>query len=251
MSPRITPIYLAVLLLSCMPAYGDKVDCTGEISRDIDADLMIAAACILRDIEVDGDISLYAGGSLVAEGVEIEGDIRGDLADFIELRNTEVDGDIDLKDMVGDRSSISDSTIDGKLSLDDNRSALEVRRNYIDKDLKIVGNSGGVVISDNVIDGNLDCKENTPAPELSNNSVANKEKNQCATPNPPEKSGPSGDDDEDGTAGGGDISVVDNSPPEINIGTGGGGTFDPASSLLFVCYLVLTAARRRSPAFKP
>lgn len=251
MSPRNTPICLAVLLFVCVPAYADRIDCTGEINKDVDADLSIAAPCVLRDIEVDGNIRLYAGGSLIAEGVEIGGDLSGDLADFVELRNTEVDGDIDLKDLVGDRSLIHDSTIDGKLSLDGNRSALEVRRNYIDKDLKVVKNSGGVVISDNVIDGNLDCKENTPAPELSNNSVAKQEKNQCGTSNPPEKSGPSGDGGEDGTAGGGDISVVDLSPPEINTGTGGGGTFDLSSLLLFACCLVWTAARRRSRIFNP
>ena len=140
---------IGVGLLVCAPVLGDNINCQSEYGNvELDGNLSIAAPCTLNGTEVDGNVKIYTGGSLTAIGAEINGNIDADTADFIDLRNTEVDGNIKLKEMVGDSSSIRDSTIDGNVKLEDNRSRLELRRNYVDNNLQVLDNGGGVVLDD-------------------------------------------------------------------------------------------------------
>ena len=235
---------IIAIVLVCTPVFGDQIHCQSEYGNvKLDANLVVAAPCRLNGTEVDGKITIFAGGSLIAVNAVIDGNIKADTADFIDLRNTKVDGNVDLKDMVGDISSFRDSTIDGNLKLDKNRSRLKLLRNYIDKNVKISKNNGGVVITDNVIDGNLQCEKNDPKPEGGNNMFSGKKKDQCSGLQAVSDAGGSGNiDDAEPSGGSGNNSGVGTSggaetPPfEVNVGAGGGGSTEP---LLIVFLLVV------------
>ena len=247
--------FVATILLSTS-VFGDEINCQSEFGNvKLKGNVVIAAPCKLKGTKVDGDIKIFAGGSLIAVGAVIDGNIKADTADFIDLQNTEVNGKVDLKEMVGDISSIRDSTIDGDLKLDKNRSRLELLRNYIDKNLRVSKNSGGVVITDNVIDGHLHCDKNTPKPEGGNNMVSGNKKDQCsglqAVPDTggsgnnddAEPSGGSGNNGGTGSSGGSGSGGGTVTPPfEVNSGAGGGGSTGP---LLIVFLLVVGAMRLR------
>ena len=252
-SPAI-PIIASILLSS--PVFGGEINCQSEFgSVKLKGNVVIAAPCTLKGTKVDGNIKIFAGGSLIAIGAVIDGNIKADTADFIDLQNTEVDGNIDLHEMVGDISFIRDSTIDGNLKLDKNRSRLKLLRNYIDKNLKVSKNSGGIVITDNVIDGNLQCEKNDPKPEGGNNMFSGKKKDQCSglqavsdtgssgNNDDAEPSGGSGNNGGTGSSGGsGSDGGTETQSFEINSGTGGGASTGP---LLIVFLLVVGAVRLR------
>ena len=237
-------ITIIAIVLVCTPVFGGEINCQSKYGAvKLDGNVVIAAPCTLNGTKVDGNIKIFAGGSLIAVGAVIDGNIKADTADFIDLRNTEVDGNVDLKEMVGDVSYIRDSTIDGKVKLDKNRSHLKLLRNYVDKNVDVVKNSGGVVISDNVIDGDLKCEKNSPKPEASNNMVSGKMKDQCSGLQAAIDPGGSGNDGgTEPTGGSGNNGGVGTSggsatPPfEVNDGTGGGGSTAP---LLIVFLLVV------------
>ena len=264
-SPAI-PIIASILLSS--PVFGGEINCQSEFgSVKLKGNLVIAAPCTLKGTKVDGNVKIFAGGSLIAVGAVIDGNIKADTADFIDLQNTEVDGNVDLKEMVGDISFIRDSTIDGNLKLNKNRSRLKLLRNYIDKNLHVSKNRGGVVITDNVIDGNLHCEKNNPKPEGDNNMVSGKKTDQCSGLQAvsdaggsgnnvdAEPSGGSGNNGGTGSSGGSENNGGTGSsggsgsggetvtPPfEINSGTGGGASIGP---LLIAFLLVVGAVRLR------
>ena len=246
-------------------AFADKFFCDGQIGEvEIDADVEIATRCEMNGTEVDGNIRLYEGGSLRAVNVEVKGKISGKSADFVDIRNTTIDGNIDLSEMVGDGIRIADNSIDGDIKLDNNRSFLEIERNYVDDNVEVRRNLGGVFIGQNIIDGDLKCDKNDPAPVLDRNSVAGKLEKQCGdsqSENPGESAsgnangngnGNGNDDgnvgDETGDDDTADDTEADNSdvvpvatsvPPELNVGTGGAGSLD---SLLLLSLTVIFSA---------
>ena len=264
-SPAISVI--ASIFLSS-PVFGGEINCQSEFGNvKLKGKVVIAAPCTLKGTKVDGDIKIFAGGSLIAVGAVIDGNIKADTADFIDLQNTEVDGNVDLKKMVGDISFIRDSTINGKIKLDNNRSRLKLLRNYIDKNLHVSKNSGGVIITDNVIDGDLHCDKNNPKPVGGNNMVSGKKKDQCSGLQAISDSGGSGNNDDAGPSGGsgdnngtgssggsgdnngagssggsGNDGGTETPPFEINSGTGGGASTGP---LLMVFLLIIGAVRSR------
>ena len=271
---------LALLLAPATRA--DTIHCDGEFGEvELDGNLAIAQPCVLRGTEVDGNVRLFEGGSLVAVDAEIDGNLEGKSADYVEIQNSRIDGNLKLDELVGDDSRISDSTIDGNVSLKKNRSRIELQRNYVDSNVDVRDNRGELTITDNVIDGNLKCDKNDPAPIVRNNSVSGKKEKQCKDSQP--ASSPTGsnddagedngqdnnqDDNADGDDGQIDDAAVDNSqdddsigiddsvsndggndvvsnePPfELNTGTGGGASLDP---ILAAILLALILFRRIS-----
>jgi hypothetical protein len=162
--------------------HADDVHCPPFIgSVTIDGNVLVAAPCRLEGTTVKGNIHLYAGGSLIARnGTRVEGGIQAENSDFIDVAETQVNGNIQLDNLVGDRSLIESSTIEGSIQLTSNRSRLEVLSNTVNADVQAFGNTGGVVMADNVIDGNLQCKSNNPLPAGGNNRVRGNKEDQCA-----------------------------------------------------------------------
>jgi hypothetical protein len=244
MKIRRSAIPIVTTILLSTPVFGDDINCQSEFGGvKLKGNVVIATPCTLKGTKVDGDIKIFAGGSLIAIGAVIDGNIKAHTADFIDLQNTEVDGNVDLHEMVGDISSIRDSTIDGNIKLHKNRSRLKLFRNYIDKNLDVSHNSGGVVIADNVIDGNLKCDKNDPKPEGGDNMFSGKKKDQCSGLQAAVDTGGSGNNGDTGPPGGsGSDGGIVRPPVEINTGTGGGGSTEP---LLIVFLLVVGAVRSR------
>lgn len=239
-----SPVLAAILLST--PVFGGDINCQSEYGNvTLKDNVVIAAPCTLNGTQVEGNIKIFAGGSLTAIGAVVDGSIKADTADFIDLQNTEVSGNVELDELVGDISFIRDSTIDGDLKLDENRSRLQLVRNYIDENLEVIKNSGGVVISDNVIDGNLKCEKNSPEPEGSNNMVSGKEQKQCRNlQSTPDLGGSGSNDDTDPPDEPVSETGPETPPFEIITGTGGGGggSTDP---LLIVTLLFVFAVRFR------
>jgi hypothetical protein len=236
------PIVATIFLSSAV--FGEDINCQSEYgSVKLKGNVVVAAPCTLNGTEVDGNIRIFAGGSLIAIGAVIDGNIKADTADFIDLQNTEVGGNVELDELVGDVSFIGDSTIDGDIKLDKNRSRLLLLRNYVADNLEVIRNGGGVVISHNVIDGDLLCEKNSPSPEGSNNMVSGKTKNQCRNLQAAPDTVSSGDDSE--PSGGSVSDGGSETPPfEIITGTGGGGG-GSVGPLLILFLLVVGVVRSR------
>lgn len=243
-------------LLAATPVLGDDINCQTVIGAEtVDDNLVIAAPCTLNGTTVEGNIRIFTGGSLTAIGAVIDGNIEADTADFVAIQNTEVDGRIKLDSMVGDLSYIRDSAIDGKISLKNNRSRLEMQGNFIDDDLIANENIGGVFIGDNIIEGDLECKKNSPEPVGDNNFVSGKTKNQCRDLEAPQITEDPGSGEEPDDSGSGeppvDADVAAGPPPtnltppgELNTGTGGGASAGPALVAFLLATWLLRSRRR-------
>jgi hypothetical protein len=148
--------------------------------EEIRGNLNIALPCTLNGTEIRGNVTIFAGGSLTARDARIRGNLDARRADFVDLTGSQIDGNVLLEELVGDRSTLDDTAIDGNVTLSRNRSLLEVFDSEIDGNVRVTGNSGGVVISGNAIEGNLECSGNAPAPLGGRNRVDKRASGQCA-----------------------------------------------------------------------
>jgi hypothetical protein len=155
--------------------------CSTELEdEDIRGNLNVAVPCTVTGTEIRGNVTIFAGGSLIGRDARIRGNLDARRADFVDLSGSRIEGNVRLEELVGDRSTLDDTDIDGNVTLSDNRSLLEVFDSEIDGNVRVSGNSGGVVISGNVIDGNLECSRNAPAPIGGGNRVEKRASGQCA-----------------------------------------------------------------------
>ena len=152
--------------------------CQGAVQ--LGGNLAIAGRCELEDTEVRGTVTLFPGGSLTARDVRIRGDLEGSRADFVAMQDSRVDGKVNLQELVGDLTTIEQTTIRGDLVLTSNRSRLEILNNELGRNLQARSNTGGVLISGNSIDDNLECWANVPAPVGVGNRVDGDSEGQCA-----------------------------------------------------------------------
>lgn len=219
MLKSVAGVIAPLAVLAAGPASADDVHCPPDLGAvTVDGNVLIAAPCRLDGTIVKGNVHIYAGGSLVARGADIDGNIQAETADFVDVADSRVGGSVQLDDLVGDRSVVTASTVDGSIQLKGNRSRLEIVDNVVGADVQGFSNTGGLLIADNRIDGNLQCKENEPAPVGGNNDVSGNKEDQCADLQP------------EGTAGGaaaaaaggsgGASSAVAGSPDDSS---GGGG----------------------------
>ena len=125
--------------------------------REVRGDLNIMSRCELNGTDVRGDVVLFSGGSLIARNVEISGDLEANRADFVDIADSVIDGEVELNELVGDRSIIAGSTIDGSIFLTANRSVLEILNNEVGDNIRAIGNTGGLTISGNSVEGRLEC----------------------------------------------------------------------------------------------
>jgi len=236
-------LFPALALVAAMPlsSLADDVHCPPDLGNvTVDGNVLIAAPCRMNGTIVKGNVHLYAGGSLIARGpVRIEGSVQAENADFIDLEGTSVNGSIQLDNLVGDRSIISDGTVGGSIQLKKNRSRLEVLRNEVNADVQAFENNGGVLIADNVIDGNLQCKSNQPPPAGGGNSVQGNKEDQCANLQPENGTG--------GTGGTGNTRGALSGAGSASANSGGGSTglLSSLTLLSMVMLRVGAAARRR------
>ena len=173
----------ALLALHAQCAYTQSVNCLFHGDDDdatIEGDVEIAIPCTLTNVEINGDVIVFAGGSLVANGVVIKGNLYTSRADFIDMERSRIDGNVRLEELVGDESTIEGTNIDGNILLARNRSRLEIVNNDIHGAMFAIGNTGGLLISGNSFQENLDCTDNTPAPVGIANRVDDGAAGQCA-----------------------------------------------------------------------
>ena len=173
----------ALLALYTHCAYAQNINCLfhgDEADHQIQGDVEIAIPCTLTNVEIDGDVIVFAGGSLVANDVWIKGNLYTSRADFIDMEHSVIDGNVRLEELVGDETSIESTNIDGDILLARNRSRLEIVNNDIHGGMLAIGNTGGVLISGNSFEKNVDCTGNTPAPVGMANRVDVGAVGQCA-----------------------------------------------------------------------
>ena len=165
----------------------------------IGGNLSIVGRCELKDTEIRGDVTIFSGGSLTARNVRIRGNLEGDRADFVDMLDSTVDGKVELKEFVGDLTSIEQTEVGGDVNLSNNRSRLEILNNELGRNVQVRGNTGGVLISGNAVDDDLKCSGNTPAPVGTGNTIDGDGEGQCEaleaeapepTPPPPEPTPP-------------------------------------------------------------
>ncbi|HSC13671.1 MAG TPA: hypothetical protein VLI71_01065, partial [Gammaproteobacteria bacterium] len=117
--------------------------CAASLDDDrVNGTLNIVGRCQLTDMDVRGDVVVFAGGSLLARSSRIRGDVDASRADFVDLDDVRIDGNVDLRELVGDSSSIESSDIRGNVVLTGNRSRFEILDNELSRDLRAVGNTG-------------------------------------------------------------------------------------------------------------
>ena len=172
----------ALLALHAQCAYAQSGNCRfyGDEDGEIEGDVEIAIPCTLTDVEINGDVIVFAGGSLVANDVWIKGNLYTSRADFIAMQRSRIDGNVRLEELVGDETTIEGTNIDGDILLARNRSRLEIVNNDIHGGMFAVGNTGGLLISGNSFEENLNCTDNTPAPVGLANRVDDGAAGQCA-----------------------------------------------------------------------
>jgi uncharacterized protein (TIGR03382 family) len=237
-----TPTYPVIAGLFLITTYGssaalaDDVNCPPDLGAvTIDGNVLVAAPCRLDGTTVKGNVHLYAGGSLIARNADIDGNIQAENADYIDVIDSFVNGSIQLDDLVGDISNVTNSEINGNIQLKDNRSRLEISGNTVGADIQAFDNSGGVDISDNTVNGNLQCKSNDPAPTGANNQVSGNKEDQCAN-----LSASSGSTDSSGSTGGSsNNNAADGNTNQAT--DSGGGAFGPF--VLLLGFIVLLRRR--------
>lgn len=157
--------------VSCPPDPGPVI---------IDGNLIVTGDCTLNGTTVIGNVRVSDGGSLTAIGATIDGNIQADGADFVAVDQTQVNGDIQLEELAGSNSNVSNSTVGGSIQLTGNEVALLIEDNQVGSDIQAFSNEGSLEIRDNIVDGNLQCQSNDPAPTGGNNQVDGNKEDQCA-----------------------------------------------------------------------
>ncbi len=182
---------LALALVLALALHGNEAHaqdnmCTGNLGDvRVRGNLNVTARCQLTGTDVRGNVVLFAGGALIARGARIRGNLEAaDRADFVELDRVRVDGNLNLRDLVGDSSSIERTDIRGNAVLASNRSSFELLNSDFRGNLRASGNRGGLLISGNSIDGNLACAGNSPAPTGLGNRIDGDAEGQCANLRP-------------------------------------------------------------------
>ena len=167
----------------------DRICISSLDDRRVDGTLNVVGRCQLDDIDVRGDVVVFAGGALIARSSRIRGDLDASRADVVDLDDVRIDGNVDLQDLVGDSSSIESSDIRGNVVLAGNRSRFEILDNVLNRDVRAAGNTGGLRIAGNAIGGDLECSGNAPAPTLAGNRIEGDAEGQCGS-SPPEPEPP-------------------------------------------------------------
>jgi hypothetical protein len=179
---------VTALALYGQSAVAQDLDCAENLGDTrVRGNVNVTSRCVLSGTEVRGNVTLFPGGSLIARNARIRGSLDASRADFVTISSTRIDGAVDLRELVGDVSSIERADIRGDVLLARNRSRLELLNNDLRRNLQLAANTGGVVVSGNSIGGDLQCTGNTPAPVGLANRIDGDGDGQCARlqPEPP------------------------------------------------------------------
>ena len=247
---------LAFLSLHAHWAYAQHVNCLfrgDDADGKIQSGVEIAVPCTLTNVEIDGDVIVFAGGSLVANDVRITGNLYTSRADFIAMERSQIDGNVRLEELVGDETSIENTIIDGNILLARNRSRLEIVNNDVRGGMFAIGNTGGLLISGNSFEKSLDCTDNTPGPFGIANRVDDGAGGQCAdlrpeastiepTTPPPEPSPPTSS----ATPADSTVPPPTTTAPATDV-SGGGGALGWPAVLLLLPLLFLRRSSRGKP----
>jgi len=96
---------------------------------------------------------------------------------LVRLDTTAVDGNVQSEESTA--VTVLAGTVGGDIQPDDGGS-VEIDGVFVDGNVQVYDNTGGVVIQNAEIGGNLQCQGNVPAPTGGNNVVHGSAEDQCA-----------------------------------------------------------------------
>lgn len=144
----------------------------------IDGNVVVRnGACTLNRTTVKGNVLVYSGGSLTTIGARIDGNIQAkDAISVTVTKSTFVDGDIQLENLRGSSSAVTDSTVMGNIQLKTNRQAVTVSRNEVDGDiqfesLRVFSSTDKGSVTGNLVKGNIQLKSNYLPLTVASNDV--------------------------------------------------------------------------------
>jgi hypothetical protein len=183
---RIHPIlatllgFVAVTLLPAIVVAEERT-CRGEL-RSVTVDNLRVpdgASCTLNRTQVKGTIKVESRASLNARGVHVVSNVQAENARQVSVtQSSRIGGSVQVKQ--GGSASVLNSTVQGDIQYDANRSSLRVNDNRVGGNVQVIGNQARAEIYGNRIDGNLQCKENRPRPVGGNNRVQGNKEDQCS-----------------------------------------------------------------------
>lgn len=148
----------------------------GKVTID-DTVVVQNAACSLNGTYVKGNVLVYSGGRLTTTGARIDGNIQAkDAISVTVTKSTFVDGDIQLENLRGASSAVTDSTVMGNIQLKTNRQAVTVSRNEVDGDiqfesLRVFSSTDKGSVTGNLVKGNIQLKSNYLPLTVASNDV--------------------------------------------------------------------------------
>lgn len=230
----------AVIIGNIQATTADFVDVDRtEVGGSVQLDDMVGTVNSITNSAVNGSVQqssslsrLEVLGSVVGSDIQAFSNSSAVIVD-----DNEIEGSVQLEDVSGGASAVTNSSVNGGIQLLSNATGLDVSGNTVGADIQGFSNSGGLLIENNTVDGNLQCKENDPAPTGGNNRVSGNKEDQC-------------ENLVSGTGGAGtapSAGSVSQAPSSSSLGESavddsGGGTTGPLTAMLL---LVLTVGRIR------
>jgi len=174
-------VTVLVFTLGGVPlASAETFVCTKTIGT-ISVDTLVVPAgktCTLNGTKIKGNVIVNTNATLSASAVQVGGNIQAEGAKNVYVNpGSIVEGNVQIKQGGGAR--IERVVIDGDLQFEQNAKLVVAKRNTVNSNLQVFGNTGGVTLLNNMIAENLQCKENTPPPTGGGN-IAGKKEDQCA-----------------------------------------------------------------------
>jgi hypothetical protein len=176
-------LLLAFIITLAVPALllAEERSCRSEIGGVTVDNVRVpdGANCVLNRTRVKGNIRVGSRAMLNARGVRVGGNVQAENARQVSVtESSRVGGSVQIKQ--GGGATVLNSTVQGDIQFDDNRSPLRTNDNKVGGNVQIVGNQAHVEVFRNSIDGNLQCKENSPRPSGGANRVRGNKEDQCA-----------------------------------------------------------------------
>lgn len=171
----------ALALLGGSPARAEERTCRGSLGAVTVDNLRVpqGATCTLNRTRVQGTITVQRNATLRATAIRVIGNVQAENAALVSVREgSRIGGSYQV--VQGGRATLYDSRVKGDVLVDENRRAIDIRRNDVGGNIQAFQNTGGVHIARNTVDGNLQCLSNRPAPTGRANVVHGNKENQCA-----------------------------------------------------------------------
>src|SRR5690606_16869708 len=125
---------------------------------------------------VGGNVLVYPNATYDASGTAIGGNVQAARATKVQLVTTAVNGNVQSEECSD--VTMPTGTVAGDIKPGD-RGSVDIDGVFVDGNVQVYDNTGGVAILNNEIGGNLQCEGNVPAPTGGNNVVHGSAEDQC------------------------------------------------------------------------